>query len=84
MEKDTYYSNLYLFIAEYLPNYYSRNDVLEGDILFRFLTNEEINEYDKKWIEEEYGNDRNAIKQRCIDLDKKFLEESLKKYYKSI
>ncbi len=78
----TNYSDLYLFIADYLPNYYSRNDVLESDILFRFLTNEEINEYDKKWIKEEYGNDINAIKHRCIDLDKKFVEESLENYYK--
>ena len=75
------YSNLWHFIETYLPNYSSRDDVLRSDILYRYLTNDDVDEEDKKWIAKEFKNDFNAIKQECIRLDLKFLSESLETYY---
>lgn len=44
--KHNFYAALWNFIAEYLPDYYSRSDVLRSDILFRFLDDDELWESD--------------------------------------
>lgn len=80
----TSYSNLWSFIEDYLPNYYSRNDVLRSDILFRYINNEDVSESDVKWIRKEFGTDLNAIKQESIRLEKKFVYESLDNFYKQL
>lgn len=78
---DNKYSDLWSFIATNLPDYSSRDDVLRSDILFRFLNNEDVDESDKQWIKQEFGNDINLIKQECFRFDLKFLSESLESYY---
>lgn len=78
---ESVYSNLWSFICEYLPNYYSRNDVLKSDILFRFLEGDEISDSDIKWIKEEYGGDVQRIRQECQRLDTLFFAESLQAFY---
>jgi hypothetical protein len=78
------YSELWSFIGEYLPNYYSRNDVLKSGVLFRFLEGDEIDESDRKWIEEEFGGDITLVKQECQRLDKQFFAESLQVFYEQI
>ncbi|MBR6848475.1 MAG: hypothetical protein IKM74_10150 [Bacteroidales bacterium] len=75
------YSELWSFIGEYLPNYYSRNDVLRSGVLFRFLEGDEIAESDRKWIDEEFGGDLMRVKQECLRLDKQFFVESLQAFY---
>lgn len=77
----TSYSDLWSFIGDYLPNYYSRDDVLRSDILFRYINNEDVSESDAEWIRKEFGTDLNAIKQESIKLEKKFVCESLNKFY---
>ena len=75
------YANLWSFFNEYLPGYYSRNDVLESDILFRFLDGDEISENDMDWIKEEYGGNVQRIRQECQRLDTLFFTESLQAFY---
>ena len=41
-------------VAEYLPHYHTRNDVLLSDILVRYIEDEEVCESDLKMIESEY------------------------------
>lgn len=75
------YANLWSFFNEYLPGYYSRNDVLKSDILFRFLEGDEISENDLAWIQEEYGGDLQRVRQECQRLDTLFFTESLQAFY---
>ena len=78
---NTKYSELWSFICAYLPNYYSRNDVLKSDILFRFLEGDEISKNDMKWIEEEFGGDAQRVGQECKRLDTAFFSEALRVFY---
>lgn len=75
------YSELWSFISEYLPNYYSREDVLNSGVLFRFLEGDEISENDLEWIKEEYGGNVQRIRQECQRLDTLFFTESLQAFY---
>jgi len=76
------YSIIWNFIEEYLPNYYSRDDVLRSDILFRYIDSDDVCITDKEWILSEFGDNRDAIKQECLRLDKQFLSEALDNFYK--
>ena len=40
------------FIEQYLPDYYSRDDVLHSDILTRYLEGEGFGEWHLPWISE--------------------------------
>ena len=75
------YSELWSFIGEYLPNYYTRKDVLKSGLLFRFLEGDEISESDIEWIKEEYDGDIQRIRQECQRLDTLFFTESLQAFY---
>lgn len=75
------YSELWSFIGEYLPNYYSREDVFKSEVLFRFLEGDEISENDLEWIKEEYGGNVQRIRQECQRLDTLFFTESLQAFY---
>lgn len=75
------YSDLWGFFGEYLPDYYSRDDVLRSDILFRFIEGEEVWKSDLDWIKEEYNNDAKAVVQECIRLEKKFFDEAIENFY---
>lgn len=75
------YSELWSFIGEYLPNYYSRQDVFKSGILFRFLEGDEIIESDMKWIEEEFGGDVQRVGQECRRLDTVLFSEALQVFY---
>ena len=80
----TEYSGLWKFIGEYLPNYYSRSDVLRSDILFRFIDQQTIDEHDLEWISREYNNDTSLIAKDCLLMEMQFLSESLEEFYKQL
>lgn len=44
------------FIEAYLPNYYSRDDVLLSDILYRYITSDEESCEDVQMIKKAYPN----------------------------
>ena len=69
------------FIEEYLPNYSSRDDVLCDDILFRFITNDEVCEEDLVWIANDFNSDKSLVKAELVRLETKFAEEALTAYY---
>ncbi len=75
------YRFFWQFIETYLPNYYSRDDVLWDDILNRYLYGEEVCERDMKWIEEEYNCDKKLILSELISLETRFAEEALEVFY---
>lgn len=74
-------SKLWEYLEANLPRYYSRDDVLHSDILFRYLTGEEVYEKDLVWIAHEYNNDREAIKKELIRLEIKFATEAIENFY---
>ena len=80
----TEYSGLWHFIGEYLPNYYSRSDVLRNDNLFRFIEKQTVDENDLEWIRREYNNDISLIAKDCLLMDMQFLSESLEEFYKQL
>lgn len=63
------------FIVKYLPNYYSRNDVLHSDIFCKFVNNEEISKEDVIWISEQC-NVKDVWKS-FLELDKKLMCEAM-------
>ena len=66
------------FIEKYLPDYYSREDVLHSDILTRYLDGEEVLEQDLPWITE-LGT-REDVVAELIDIDSCLLQEALEAY----
>ncbi len=72
---------MWRFIEEYLPNYSSRDDVLRDDILFRFVDGDDVSKEDLKWIEDEFKNDKNLVKEELIRLESRFMVEALKAYW---
>lgn len=78
------YQELWVFISEYLPNYYRRNDVLRSDILMRFYCGENVDESDKVWIMKEFGNNRSLIRQESLKLELKFVSEALHSFYEQL
>lgn len=83
MDHDSY-ADFWGFIAEYLPNYYSRNDVLRSDILRRFLDDEELWESDLANIQREFGSDKEKVVQELIALESTFAKEALENYFSQI
>ncbi|MCQ2605936.1 MAG: 6-phospho-beta-glucosidase [Bacteroidales bacterium] len=77
LNRESHYTIFWQFIETYLPNYYSRDDVLWDDILNRYLYGEEVCERDMKWIEEEYNCDKELILSELISLETRFAEEAL-------
>jgi len=49
--------NYWELVEKHLPNYHSRDDVLENDILTRYVNKEKISSEDEKWIKKQFGND---------------------------
>lgn len=68
------------FIETYLPNYYSRDDVLLSDILCRYIEHEDISLEDKQRIEATY-KDRKSLIEDYIHLEKELFGEALENYY---
>ncbi len=78
------YSTLWNFICAYLPNYYSRDDVLRSDILRRYIDDEYVVESDLQWIDECFGSDKSAVTKALIVLEKGLVSEALENYYSTI
>ena len=68
-------------VAEYLPHYHTRNDVLLSDILVRYIDDEEVCESDLKMIESEYGTDKQAVKEALFRLDSRLIIEAMRVMY---
>lgn len=68
-------SSYWEFIESYYPNYYSSNEILLSDILYRKLNGEEIFETDEKMIKDW------DIRIESSNLDKEILEKALKNYF---
>ena len=78
------YSTLWNFICAYLPNYYSRDDVLRSDILRRYIDDEYVVESDLQLIDECFGSDKSAVTKALIVLEKGLVSEALENYYSTI
>lgn len=69
------------FLGANLPKYDSRDDVLLSDILFRYISGEDVCEKDLVWIKDEYNNDESTIKKELIRLECKFAAEAIEHFY---
>lgn len=83
---DTYqinnsYHNAWRFIEEYLPNYSNRDDVLQDDILLRFIEGDDVCEEDMEWVEKEFQSDKKEITNELVRLESRFMAEALQAYY---
>ena len=78
---NNYADNFWNFIEKYLPNYYTRDDVLYDDILFRFIDDDNVSEEDLAWIAEEFNSDKKLIKDEIVRIETRFAEEALAAYY---
>ncbi|MCV9933695.1 hypothetical protein OIU80_15535 [Flavobacterium sp. LS1R47] len=63
------------FIEKYYPNYYSCDDILMNDILYRKIHNEEICEEDEEMIKDW------DVKSELLKLDKMIFFKALEKYF---
>lgn len=61
-------NNYWNFIEKYLPNYTRRNDVLESDILTRYVENEEVDEDDLEWLPENKEEARKQLEELDVEL----------------
>lgn len=76
-------NNLWLFIEEYLPDYYHRDDVLHLNIYSRYIDNEEVDESDLQWIYQDFGSDKKKVEEEIDRLEKKFAYEALMNWLES-
>ena len=76
---DKYWS----FIAKYLPNYYSRDDVLWSDILNRYISDEDVSEEDIEYIEQTFANKDDVIEE-CMQLENRLFAEAIENYYSQL
>lgn len=74
------YSNFWHFIESYLPNYYTRDDVLLSDMLFRYMTNDSMSFEDMQYIKDNYST-YNDARNACKELDIKLATEALNNYF---
>lgn len=72
-EEDSF--SFWSFIERYYPNYYSCNDILMSDILFKKIHNEEICEEDEVMIKDW------DVKSELLKLDKMIFFKALEKYF---
>lgn len=76
-----FYSDFWGFVAEYLLNYTSRNEVLRSDILRRFLDDEALCYDDFLMIYDEYGGNKENVKNALVELEASLAREALEAYY---
>ena len=69
--------NVWAFIEKFLPDYYHRDDVLHFDIYSRYLDNEDVCESDLQWIYEDFGSDKEKVKETINQMEKEFAYEAL-------
>ena len=68
--------NYWDVVSDNLPNYHRRDDVLESDILTRYLDGDEVNDDDLGWIANSFSGDGEVL--LCLqELDTKLYSEAL-------
>ena len=70
-------SKLWDFIAEFLPDYFHRDDILHYDIYTRYLENEELSDGDAAWIYGDFGSDQKKVEDTLNQMTKDFAYEAL-------
>lgn len=74
------YGTLSQFISTYLPGYHTRSDVLETDLLWRYIGDEGLDDDDYSRMKQKHPSKSSAI-ERLIELEAGFCEESLRVFY---
>lgn len=68
------------FIEKYHPQYYSDDRVLLCDILFRYLSDDEVSSDDLIWLQKEFKT-KNEVLQELKRLEALLFYETLEYYY---
>lgn len=71
------------FIEKYHPRYYSDDRVLLCDILFRYLTDEDVSTDDLLWIKAEYETKSEAARVLIMN-ETELFSEALENFYKEM
>lgn len=75
------YSDFWDFIAEYLPGYTTSGNVLESDILRRFLDDEPLCYDDFLMIHATYNGNKEKVKDALVELETSLAHDALEAYY---
>jgi len=76
MERENGYWQL---IEKYLPDYYTSDQVLRSDILWRYVDGEEVSDDDIEWIEAEFANNR-EIYMEIARVESELFKEAMENY----
>lgn len=77
-------SEYWNFISDYLPDYYTNDNVLLSDILYRYVTGDDIDREDMEMIKAEYGDDRETVCKYLCELDKSLMAEAIDAYFEQL
>lgn len=66
--------NYWDVIAEHLPDYYRRDDVLKSDILTRYVNDEEVYEKDLEWLPDSKEEARKQLEELDVRLYNEAIE----------
>ncbi len=83
-EQHNLYGDAWCFLENFLPNYYHRDDVLVSDILYRFITDDDVSDDDLEWIENEFASNKENVAKYLQKLDSNFFDEATRNFYSQI
>lgn len=75
-----YYHRFTDFIEAILPNYHKSEEILEADILWRFILDEAISENDLKFIKTRFSTKKEAA-ERLIQVETEITKICLEEFY---
>lgn len=70
------------FIAKYLPDYTSNEDVAESDLLWRYIDNEEMYQHDIERLEKSYPTKKTMLNE-IAKIETKLFKEAMEEYIKT-
>lgn len=74
-------SDYWNFISDYLPDYYTNDNVLLSNLLYRYLTEDDFEPEDKEMIESKYGSDKEKVRKYLCELDKSLMADAIDAYF---
>ena len=75
------YDDAWSFLEIFLPNYSHRDDVLESDVLYRYLIGDDVSNDDLEWIESEFSSDKKKVAEYLSEMEGKLFTSAIKNFY---
>jgi hypothetical protein len=74
------YRSVMDFIERFLPDYYTNPQVLETDLLWRYIGDEELSPEDEKLYKEQFPDKKKALSE-LIEVESEILRECVEAFY---